>query len=45
MGGECFTYGREERCMQDFWWGELRDGGHLEDPGLNRRIILKRDLQ
>jgi len=28
-----------------FWWGELRDGGHLEDPGLGRRIILKRDLQ
>jgi len=28
-----------------FWWGELRDGGHLEDPGLERRIILKMDLQ
>jgi len=27
-----------------FWWGELRDGGHLEHPGLDRRIILKRDL-
>jgi hypothetical protein len=24
-----------------FWWGELRKGDHLEDPGVDRRIILK----
>jgi hypothetical protein len=32
---------KEERCMQGFGreiWGE---GGHLEDPGMNGRIILK----
>ena len=28
-----------------FWWGELGDGDHLEDAGLDRRIILKMDLQ
>jgi len=25
----------------EFWWGELRDRFHMEDPGFNRRIILK----
>ena len=24
-----------------FWWEELREGEHLEDPAVNRRIILK----
>jgi hypothetical protein len=24
-----------------FWWGNLREGGHFEDPGVDWRIILK----
>jgi hypothetical protein len=24
-----------------FWWGNLREGHHLGDPGVYRRIILK----
>jgi hypothetical protein len=24
-----------------FWWGNLRKRDHLEDPGVDRRIILK----
>jgi len=24
-----------------FWWGNLREGDHLEDPGLGGRIILR----
>jgi hypothetical protein len=23
------------------WWGDLREGNHLEDLHINRRIILK----
>jgi hypothetical protein len=25
-----------------FWWGDLREGGHLEDPSVDEMIILKR---
>jgi hypothetical protein len=24
-----------------FWWGDLRTGDHLEDPGIDGRIIFK----
>jgi len=24
-----------------FWWGEVREGDHLKDPGVEVRIILK----
>jgi hypothetical protein len=24
-----------------FWWGDLREGDHFEDPGLDETIILK----
>jgi hypothetical protein len=28
-----------------FWWGSLREGEHVEDLGIDGRIILKMDLQ
>ena len=36
LGGE----GREE-VYTGFWWGNLRGRDHLEDPGLDRRTILR----
>jgi len=24
-----------------FWWANLREGDHLEDPGVDGRIILR----
>jgi len=31
-GGEVHT---------EFWWAHLRERGHLEDPGLDGRLILR----
>jgi len=31
---------RGEACKA-FWWGNLREGDHLEDQGIDGRIILK----
>jgi hypothetical protein len=36
-GGECSTYGGEK----GFWWGNLRERDHLEDKGVDRRIIFR----
>jgi hypothetical protein len=40
MGGACSTYGESE-VHTGFWWGDLREGDHLRDPGVDGRIILK----
>jgi hypothetical protein len=31
----------EERGAYRIWWGDLREKDHLEDLGVDRRIILK----
>jgi hypothetical protein len=41
MGGACSTYGEEERYVQGFWWGNLRERDHLGDPDIIGRIILR----
>ena len=40
MGRACSMYGGGE-VHRGFWWGTLREGGRLEDPGIDGRIILK----
>jgi len=34
------VWGRGE-VYTGFWWGNLREGGHLEDSGIDKRIILR----
>jgi hypothetical protein len=41
MDGACGTYGGQERCIQNFGRGNLREGDHLKDPGVDGKIILK----
>jgi len=34
-------YGGRTEVYTGFWWGNLRERDHLEDPGVNGRIILR----
>jgi len=37
MGGACSTYGEGRgEAYKTFWWGNLRERDHLEDPGVGR---------
>jgi len=40
MGEACSTYGGGD-VYTGFWWGNLIERDHLEDPGLDGRIILR----
>jgi hypothetical protein len=40
MSGACSTYGGREVHTR-FWQGNLRENDHLEDPGVDGRIILR----
>ena len=35
MGGTCGTYGGDKR------WGKLRERDHLENPGVEGRVIFR----
>jgi hypothetical protein len=41
MCGACSAYVGEERGFTGFWWGNLMERGHLEDPGVDGMIILR----
>jgi len=41
MSGACSTYGGEDRRIQGFGVGNLRERDNLGDPGVDRRIILR----
>jgi hypothetical protein len=40
MGRACSRYGAGE-VHAGFWWRELRERDHMEDVGVDGRIILK----
>jgi hypothetical protein len=37
----CGIYGGRGEVYTGFWWGNLRERDHLEDPVVDRRVILK----
>jgi len=39
MGGACSKYGGQ--VYTEFRWGNLRERDHLEDPGVDGRVILR----
>jgi len=41
MGGACSTYRGKGEVYTGFWWGNLRERDHLEDPDEDGRIILR----
>ena len=41
IGGACSTYGENIEVYTGFRWGNLRAKEHLEDPGVDGRIILR----
>ena len=41
MSGACSAYGGGERRCTGFWWGNLRERDHWEDPGVDGGIILR----
>ena len=41
MDGACSTHGGEEMCTQGFLLGKPEGKSHLEDPGIDGRIILR----
>jgi len=41
MGGACSAYGGRREAYTGLWWGYLRERGHMGDPGVDGRIILR----
>ena len=41
MRGAVARIGREEEVHAKFWWGNLRERNHLEEPGIDGLIILQ----
>jgi hypothetical protein len=41
MGGAYSMYGGRVEVYTRFWWANLRQRDHLEDPGVDGRVILR----
>ena len=39
--GHVARFGGREEVHTGFWWGNLRDREHMEDPSVDGRIILR----
>jgi len=39
MGGACSTYVGRGEVYIGFWWGNLWESEHLENPGVDGRIM------
>jgi hypothetical protein len=44
MGGARSTYGERREMYTGFWWRNLRERDHLEDPGVRWKDNIKMDL-
>jgi len=42
MGWACSACRGEERRIQGFWWGNLKERDHLGDTSVDVRILLRR---
>jgi len=43
--GHVARAGGEDKCIQSFGWGNVKERDHLEDPGVDVRIIFKEILK
>jgi hypothetical protein len=41
LGGARTAYGRKNRLIQGFWWGNLRERDHFGHQDVDGMIILK----
>jgi len=41
MGGACSTCEGRVEAYTGFWWGNMSERDHFEDPGIDGRIILR----
>jgi len=41
MGGACRLYGGRGEVYTGFWWGNMREGDHLGNSGVDGKIILR----
>ena len=41
MTAACSVYGGRGEVYTGFWWGNLRERDHLQDPNVHVRLILR----
>jgi len=41
MGGTCSRVWGMGEVNTGFWWGNLKEMNHLQDPGADEKIILR----